>query len=155
MFTKGRAAVVMFVLAGIAAAGAAVALASGGSQFVPKLGSPNGKHVSPGRIHMTAKAAGAKTVFLWVSRKHKLKHGNLVQCTDATKGCLVTKMKRWKHHKNGWTYTAQAGGFPGFWATTSGKYYWQLQSFAKTPPCKFGTDGDCAFYSKVGSFTVR
>jgi hypothetical protein len=150
MSNKRKAAVLVSV-AMIAVIGAAAALAAG-SALTPRLGSPNGKHVSPGRLQLTATTADATQVFAFVSRKHKLKHGTLVQCTSAARGCLVAKMTPWKHHKDGWTYTALNYNFPGFWATTPGKYYWQVQSFAKTPPC---TNGDCTFVSKVGTFTVR
>jgi hypothetical protein len=144
---------VVFVLAAIVVVGAAVALAAG-SAFTPKLRSPNGKHVSRGQIQLTAKIKDAKTVYVWVTRKRKLKHGKLVQCTKSSKGCLVSTMK----HKGAdkWVYKAPKYDFPGWWATTPGKYYWQVQSFAKQPPCKFGgANGDCAPLSKVGSFTVR
>jgi hypothetical protein len=153
MFTKGRAAVIAFVLASIAVAGAAVALAAG-SAYTPKLGAPNGKHVKPGQIQLTAKIKDAKKVYVWITRKHKVKQGRLVQCTTSSQGCVVSTMK----HKgqNKWVYKSPKYNFNGWFATTPGKYYWQVQSFAKRPPCKFGgANGDCAPLSKVGTFTVR
>lgn len=150
MFSKARTA---GVLAGVAAlvaiAGTAVAIAA--SVYTPRLGSPNGKHVSPNAFSLTAKIADAKTVYVWVSKKRKIKHGNLVECTRATKGCLVDTMKRWKGTSDGWILRPQKYTFPGYFADTPGKYYWQVQSFAKSPPCS----GLCYFDSKVGSFTVR
>jgi hypothetical protein len=154
MSRKGRAAVLVCVLAAIAVTSVAVALAAD-SGFTPKLGAPNGRRVKPGRVHLTAKVADGRSVFVWVTRKRKLKHGQLAECTNVKKGCLVASMKKWKHHADGWTYTALHANFHGFWATTPGRYYWQVESFAKAPPCKFVTDGDCSFYSKIGSFTVR
>jgi hypothetical protein len=153
MFTKGRAAVVVLALAAIAGSGAAVALGAG-SALTPKLRSPNGKHVSPGQIQLTAKIAGANRVFFWISRKHTVKKGKLAQCTAPDHGCLVAPMKRTGHDK--WTYKAPNYNFAGWWATTPGRYYWQVQSITKRSACKSGrANVDCAPLSKVGTFTVR
>jgi hypothetical protein len=153
MFTNGRAAAAVFVLAAIAVAGAAGALAAG-SAFTPKLLSPNGKHVSPGQIQLTAKIADAKTVYFWVTRKRKVKRGRLAQCTTPSKGCLVAPMKSKGHDR--WVYKAPHYTFHGWWATTPGTYYWQVESFPRRPPCKPSpADSDCAPLSKVGTFTVR
>jgi hypothetical protein len=64
-------------------------------------------------------------------------------------------MKPWRGHKDGWIYKPPKYTFPGYFASTAGKYYWEIQSFAKSPPCTVGPNGPCYFYSKVGSFTVR
>jgi hypothetical protein len=153
MFTKGRAALVVSVLAALAVTSAAVALAAG-SALTPKLRSPNGKHVNPGQIQLTAKIAGANTVFFWISRKRKVKKGKLAQCTTTNQGCLVAQMKRNGHDR--WSYKAPSYNFPGWWATTPGKYYWQVQSITARSSCKSGrTKADCAPLSKVGTFTVR
>jgi hypothetical protein len=137
----------------LAITGATVAIAASNASFTPKLGAPNGKRVGAGSITLTVKAKNAKTVYVWVRRNKKLKHGDLVECTATGKGCMVQTMKSKK--KGVFTYKAPAYTFSGWWSTTPGKYYWQAQSFAKSPPCKYVTNGDCSFYSKVGSFTVR
>lgn len=150
MFLKARTAGVLAAVAAMMAiAGAAVAIAS--SSYTPKLGSPNGKHVSRNGFALTAKIADAKTVYIWVNKKHKLKKGQLAECTASQKGCVVDTMKRWSGHKNGWIYKPAKDTFPGWFANTPGKYYWEIQSFAKQPPCS----GLCYFYSKIGTFTVR
>lgn len=155
MFTKGRRAgmIAGFAIM-LAIAGAAVAVAAASSTFTPRLGKPNGKSVSAGRVTLTVKAADAKTVYVWVRRNKKLKKGELAECTTSDKGCLVTTMKASKH-KGVFTYKAPAYSFPGYWATTPGKYYWQAQAFAKSPPCQYVTNGDCAFYSKIGTFRIK
>jgi hypothetical protein len=143
------------VLGGVAIAGATVALAAG-SLFTPKLGTPNGKHVKQGPVTLTAKIVGAKTVFLWLTPKDKIRAGKLVSCTNSAKGCDYVEMKKWKGHADGWVYDAPAYKFAGWWTTTPNKYYWQVESIANTPPCTLGgSDGDCVFNSKVGTVTVR
>jgi hypothetical protein len=153
MFRARTAGVLAGVAVVVSIAGAAVAIAA--SSYTPKLGSPNGKHVAPNGFDLTAKIADAKTVYIWVNKKHKIKKGQLVECTKPTQGCAVDTMKPWKGHKNEWIYEPPKYPFSGYFADTPGKYYWEIQSFAKSPPCNIGPDGPCYFYSKVGSFTVR
>jgi hypothetical protein len=154
MSRKGRRAGLTVGLAvAVAAIGATVAIAASSASFVPKLGKPNGKSVHAGRITLTVKAPAGKTVYVWARPTKKLAHGHLDGCTNVAKGCLYAKMKQTK--KGVFVYKALAVSFKGYWATTRGKYYWQAQSFAKSPPCQFVTNGNCAFYSKIGTFKVK
>jgi hypothetical protein len=91
MFRARTAGVLAGVALAVVIAGAAVAIAA--SSYTPKLGSPNGKHVSPNGFNLTAKIGDAKKVYIWINKKHKIKKGQLVECTAAGKGCVVATMK--------------------------------------------------------------
>jgi hypothetical protein len=129
---------------------AAVAVAAGSLR--PALGPPNGKQLHAGMITIKVKdtAPGAQKygVFVAIGRTHKTdKHGVLKHGCDVSKGCGFVELKRWRHHPGWWTYTA-GFNFPGYWATTPGKYYWQAQHV------------DCVHFrsclatSNIGSFRV-
>ena len=128
--------------------------AAAGSTFGPSLGSPNDKQVSAGAITLKVKAPDAKTVDVWVRRSHVVKRGALVECDLSQQGCAVELMKPWKGHRGWFIYKPPRFSFPGFWATTAGRYYWQAESFAKVPPCQYVTDGDCTFLTRIGHFNV-
>jgi hypothetical protein len=123
----------------VTAAGAAGGVA-------PKLLSPNHKHVAPGHIKLVVDIPvrpNRDGVFIAVSPKHKLdKAGHLKECSGNR--CDFVSPKHAKGHK--YTYVAKFN-FPGYWAVTPGKYYWQVHYF---------TRGDTAIrYSKIGSFVVK
>lgn len=130
-------------------AGAAVAVAAGSLR--PSLGSPNGKRVHAGRITLKVKdtEAGVLHVSVYVAiarTRNTNKHGLLRSC-DVSKGCDFVGLKRWRHHPGWWIYTS-GFNFPGYWATTPGKYYWQAQN----ADCFHFSD--CIAASNIGSFRV-
>jgi hypothetical protein len=135
-FRAGVIGVVLtVVLAGVAAA----------SSPAPRLLSPNGKSVNPGAIKVTVDiplSPAKHGVFIAIQPNRKTKHGRL--SGTCNKRCDFVAPKHLKGHK--WAYTAKYN-FPGYWAVTPGKYYWQVHYYTK---------GDTAvYYSKVGSFTVK
>ncbi len=136
-------AIVLALTVVLALAGAAVA--AGG--LAPKLLTPNHKKVSPGRIKLVVDVPltpAAHGVFIAISPKKHTKSGQLKVCSVLHRCDFVEAAH---HHGHKWTYTAPADNFPGWWATTPGKYYWQVHYF---------TQGDTAlYYSGIGSFTVK
>jgi hypothetical protein len=133
----------------LALSASAIAVASGIAR--PKLISPT-HSTAPGRITLVVKDTAATRkypVFVQIEHTRKLnKYGALKQCTDSSKGCDFVELKRVKKHHGDWSYTAPAYVFPGWWATTPGKYYWQ----AEHVDCSFKS---CQDVSKIGSFTVK
>lgn len=133
-------------LAALLASGT-VAVAGG---LDPSLGSPNHKSVAPGRVKLKVilpVAAASHGVFISIQSKRKLVHGHLTTaCNNPAHGCFYANPT--KHDGHTYVYTAPGGSqFPGWWAVTAGKYYWQAEYF---------TVGDVAnYYSKIGTFKVR
>lgn len=128
----------------LALAFAASAVASGLS---PALLSPNHKSVNPGAIKLVVKVPVAPVkggVFVAIQPNRKLKHGKLSGTCGVTKGCDFVGPKHWKGAKYRWT---AAFNFPGYWAVTPGKYYWQVHYFKK------GYTG--VFWSAIGWFKVK
>jgi hypothetical protein len=124
---------------------AATAIAAGG--VAPTLLSPNHKHVAPGHVRLVVGIplkAAKHGVFVTVSSKRKLdKYGHLKDCGSLTK-CDFVGPTHWKGHKYSWVAN---GTFPGFWAVTPGKYYWQAHYY---------TAGDTAVYwGRIGWFIVK
>ncbi len=131
-------------------AGAGVAVAAGSLR--PALGPPNGKRVHAGRITLKVKDTEAGVlhvgVYVAIARTRKTdKNGLLKSKCDVSKGCDFVGLKRWRHHPGWWIYTS-AFNFPGYWATTPGKYYWQAQN----ADCFHFSD--CIAASHIGSFRV-
>lgn len=138
------AATLAIVLAGAGAAGAATAR--------PQLVRPkHGGVVHVHRIELVVKDASplAKRygVFVGISRSKVRKHGFLAKTGNVKKGESFVKLKRWKGHRGMWIYRPPSYSFPGFWASTSGRYYWQ----AEHTDCNLK---GCEDVSKVGSFRV-
>lgn len=128
-------ALLTLVLAGVALA----------SSPAPRLLSPNGKSVQPGAIKVTVDIPLTPVkhgVFIAIQPNRKLKGGHLSGL--CSKRCDFVTPKHVRGHK--WAYTAKYN-FPGYWAVTPGKYYWQAHYYAK------GFTG--VYYSKIGSFTVK
>ena len=126
----------------LAFAGAAIA-ASG---TLPQLLSPNHKHVAPGKIRLVVGIplkAASHGVFIAINPKRQLdKSGHLKACGSSR--CDFVGPKHWKGDK--YSFVAPFN-FPGYWAVTAGKYYWQVHYY---------TAGDTAVYfSGVGSFVVK
>jgi hypothetical protein len=138
-FRAGAAAAVLAIV--LAAAG--VAVAAGGA--APKLLSPNHQHVAPGHIRLVVEiplTPNRQGVFVAISPTRKLDlHGHL---TSVCKRCDFVGPTHWKGDK----YSDVAKfDFPGYWAVTPGKYYWQAHYY---------TVGDTAVYwSTIGSFVVK
>lgn len=123
---------------------AAAAIAAGSA--APQLLSPNHQHVSPGHIRLVTNIPlrpNRHGVFLAISPTHKLdKQGHLKVCGG--RRCDFVGPTHWKGHK--YSYVAKYS-FPGYWAVTPGKYYWQVHYY---------TVGDTAvYYSGIGSFVVK
>ena len=128
------------LLVALVLAGAAIAASA-----APQLLSPNHKHVAPGKIRLVVavplKAAG-HGVFIAINPSRQLdKNGHLKSTCNR---CDFVGPKHWNGDK--YSYVAQFN-FPGYWASTAGKYYWQAHYY---------TAGDTAVYfSGVGSFVVK
>lgn len=113
-------------LVGVLAA-SAVALAAGG---VPTLIKP-GKRVHRGHIRLVVKDTSALArkyhVFVTINRHKQLdKSHHLANCKKVDKGCYFAELKKYKGHPGEWTWVSPFS-FPGYWATTPGKYFWQAQ----------------------------
>ena len=124
---------------------AATAIAAGG--VTPTLLSPNYKHVAPGHIRIVVGVPlppAKHGVFVAISSKRKLdKYGHLKACSSVIR-CDFVSPKHWKGSK--YSYVAPFK-YPGYWAVTPGKYYWQAHYY---------TRGDTAVYwSGIGSFVVK
>jgi hypothetical protein len=140
------AAVALVVLLAVPA----LAVAAG---FTPTLGAPDKEHVHTGTITIKVHAPDAKSVYVAIRPTRKVSNGQLKSCVLTEKGCEYYLLKPWTHHPGWWKLTAKPAGYSGWWTTTPGKYYWQAESFAKTPPCSLAS-GPCYFFSTVGSFRV-
>ena len=148
-----RRVVVASALAAVCVlAGAALALANGNTKPVlktPKLGAT----VHAGKITLVAYDPGVpksvNDVDAQIEPHRKLdKNGYLKSCLNVTKGCDFVGLKPWKGHPGFWRYTANAD-FPGYWAVTAGKYYWQVSHTA--PDCDAK---GCEIASAIHSFKV-
>jgi hypothetical protein len=138
-----RAGVLAAALA-LALVVAGVATAAGG--MAPQLLSPNHKHVAPGAIRLVVKVPlkpAKHGVFVAIATSRKLdRYGHLKVCGSSR--CDFVGPKHWKG--SDYSYVAQFN-FPGYWAVTPGRYYWQAHYY---------TAGDTAVYwSGIGSFVVK
>jgi hypothetical protein len=133
-------------------AGAAVAL---GSPFsAPVLKSPGkGKRLHAGVITLIVKDPGVpkdvQPVYVTISPKRKLdKYGRLKQYGGCGSKCDFVALKPWRHHAGEWIYKTPFN-FPGYWAVTPGKYYWQAEHVA--PLCQAK---GCEVASAIHTFRV-
>lgn len=117
----------------------------------PGLRSPrNGQGVHAGRITLIVQDRGVHKGFgeyVAISPRRKLlKRNGLPLCgpKQDVHGCDFIQLRRRPHHAGEWTYTASYS-FPGYWAVTPGKYYWQAEHVGAT-----GSD----VTSRVQSFRV-
>jgi hypothetical protein len=139
-FRAGAAATALAILLAVAG----TAIAAGG--VAPKLLSPNHAHVAPGHIRLVVEVPlqpARHGVFVAISPTKKLdSNGHLKECF--VKRCDFVGPTHWKGDK----YSDVAKfNFPGYWAVTPGRYYWQAHYY---------TVGDTAVYwSTIGSFVVR
>jgi hypothetical protein len=139
-----RAGAVAAVFALVAASAATAAIAAGG--VAPTLLTPNHKRVHRGHIALVVNVplkTAKHGVFIVINNHRSLnKSGNLKECKSSR--CDIIGPKHWKGTK--YRYVSPFN-FPGYWAVSPGKYYWQAQYF---------TAGDTAnYYSKVGWFIVK
>jgi hypothetical protein len=140
-----------------AALGLVCALVLGGAAVAaglrPTLGKPNHKPVHVGAIVLKLADAAPKArkygVFITINKMRRLdKHGNLSSSPcHSDSGCTFVQAKPWAHHPGMWVYSPPNYGFPGFWATTPGKYYWQAEHTDCNMP-------GCEATSKIGWFQV-
>jgi hypothetical protein len=130
-----------------------VALASGLSNPVQK--SPgNNARVHAGKITFKVKDPGVpksvQPVYIAIGPTKAKAHAEALNKNP--KGCSHTcdfvAMHPWKGHPGMWIYTSQFN-FPGYWAVTPGKYYWQAQHVA--PLCQAP---HCLVFSQIHSFRV-
>jgi hypothetical protein len=124
----------------------ASAVAAGGT--APRLGSPNHRHVSPGRIKLVVyvpQAAASGGVFIKIQPTRKTSKGHLPTKCTVSKRCQYVQPHHVKGHK--YEFVATAGSFPGYWATTPGKLYWQAQYYTASYTANY--------YSSIGTFYVK
>jgi hypothetical protein len=147
-----RVAVVGALAIVFALAGTALALANGFT--TPVLKSPKqGQKVHAGTITLTVFDPGVpksvNDVGVQIEPKRKLdKNGFLRTCLEVSEGCDDIGLKPWKHHPGYWRTVVNIS-FPGFWAATPGKYYWQASHTA--PLCQAK---GCEIVSAIHSFRV-
>jgi hypothetical protein len=140
-------------LAAVVAAALVVAAVAVGSPFsAPVLKSP-GKRVHAGKITLVVKDPGVpksvRPVYVQIRPQRKLdKNGHLARCIEVSKGCEFTSLRPWRGHLGMWRTTVK-NSFPGYWAVTPGKYYWQADHVA--PLCHAR---GCEVVSKIGTFRV-
>jgi hypothetical protein len=146
-----KAALSAIGVVAVVLAGAAVAVGSAFSH--PVLKSP-GKRVHAGVITLIVKDPGVpksvRPVYVTIAPKKKLNRvGRLTQYKGCSSGqCDFVALKPRKGHPGEWIYKTPFN-FPGYWAVTPGKYYWQAQHVA--PLCKAK---GCEVVSKIRTFTV-
>jgi hypothetical protein len=134
-------------------ASAAVAMGAPGA---PAIVSPKpGAQVTAGNIRLVVRDTTEPKgfdVFVQISRQRKLnRFGHLAACNNLGKGCDFLILSRWKGHSGEWTYSFSSPvGFPGFWATTPGRYYWQ----ALHVNCRVTHKDSCHVTSTIASFEV-
>ena len=141
---------------GLAVGLAGVIGASGvafGAGAGPTLVSPHrGERVHAGAIRLVVRDTSAeantyKEIDVTISRHRRLnRQGFLIGCgarPNTASGCDYLNLHRWAHHPGDWTVI---GGFdfPGYWAVTPGRYYWQA--------VQTGANGLVG--SRIGSFRV-
>lgn len=122
----------------------------------PVLKSP-GKHkvVRPGRIILKVYDPGVskdlRPVYVTIRPNRKLDragHLSNAHC-DVAKRCDFLDLTPWRGHRGWWIYVNKTS-FPGWWATTPGRLYWQASHTAPLCDAK-----GCEIVSRIGSFRVR
>ncbi|MHB1469576.1 MAG: hypothetical protein ACYCU0_00770 [Solirubrobacteraceae bacterium] len=140
------------LLAALAAVlcGAAVAVAAASGPTLVKPANKGSVHANRIKLVVMDSSALAKKygVFVGISRSRKTKsNGFLAATANVKKGESFIKMKPWKGHAGLWIYSPPKYSFPGYWASTAGRYYWQ----AEHTDC---TIKGCEAISRIGSFKV-
>jgi hypothetical protein len=149
---RNRALVVSaLALLGVIAFGA-VALASPFS--APILKAPRGgQHVHAGVVTLIVADSGipkdVRPVYVTISPRRTLdKFGHLKTAKNCSSRCDFVKLHPRKGHPGQWIYKSQFN-FPGYWAVTDGKYYWQAEHVA--PLCQAK---GCEVVSKISTFHI-
>ncbi|MFZ0041901.1 MAG: hypothetical protein WAK93_11380 [Solirubrobacteraceae bacterium] len=146
----GRSVAVGLLAVACVLAGAAGAIASPTSR--PVLKSPgNGKRVHAGHVKLKVFDPGVpkdvSPVYVTISNKRSLdRFGHLKVHSHCASKCDFVALRR--GGGGTWTYKAPFN-FPGYWAVTPGKYYWQASHTA--PLCQAK---GCEIVSKIHTFRV-
>jgi hypothetical protein len=149
MFKSRRiaAALVAGGLCTLAATGVAGAAGAGPTLVTPH----HGQHVGPGNIRIVV-SSPVGPVFVQIRPRRKLNQaGHLASCLALKKRCDFVELLPWKHHPGKYIYDSSGFAFPGFWATTPGRIYWQ----AHYNNCAVTEVDSCRIVSAIGSFRVR
>jgi hypothetical protein len=112
------------------------------------LGSPNGKHVKHGHIKVVVAVHGSSggNLYVLIAGRKQVNAGHLNATCNVTAACDTLKLHPWRGHPGKWIYTGRWFTFPGYWASSKGKRFWQAEYFCP------GTS--CQSWSNIGSFTV-
>jgi hypothetical protein len=145
---RGRRLVAALGVALIALFAVGASAVAAGSDS-PSLVKPKGK-ARRGKVRLvvrdTSGLARKYHVFVTINRHKQFdKYHHLKNCNKVQKGCQFIELKKYKGHPGEWTETGHYN-FPGYWATTPGKYYWQAQTVGN------GRGG--VNVSKIGSFRI-
>lgn len=147
-----RAALLAIGVVAVVLAGAAVAVGSPFSH--PALKSPGkGKRVHAGVVTLIVRDPGVpksvRPVYATISPKKKLnRFGRLTTYKTCGSKCDFVALKPRTGHPGEWIYKTPFN-FPGYWAVTPGKYYWQAQHVA--PLCQAK---GCEVVSAIHTFRV-
>ncbi len=147
-----RAMLLVIAVPAVAFAGAGVAFGSPFSH--PVLKSPGkGTRVHAGVVTLIVKDAGVpksvRPVYVTISARKTLnRFGRLTQSKTCGSKCDFVALAPRKGHRGEWIYKTPFN-FPGYWAVTPGKYYWQAEHVA--PLCKAK---GCEVVSPIHTFTV-
>jgi hypothetical protein len=146
-----RLARVIVIALVCAMATAAVAIAA---PFSPPVQKAPGNHhaVGAGVVTLIVKDPGVpkdvRPVFVTISPRRTLdKYGHLklLKCVGR---CDFVAMRPWRGHPGFWIYKSKFN-FPGYWAVTPGRYFWQAEHTA--PLCQAT---GCEVVSPIHSFRV-
>jgi hypothetical protein len=149
---RRRAALAAALVLATFAAVVGVALANNNTP--PTLRTPHkGARVHAGVIRLTVYDPGlsgdSAPVYVTISNRRSLdRYGHLKEPKGCNSRCDFFPLKRVKGHPGLWRYTAKYN-FPGYWAVTPGRYYWQANHVA--PACDAN---GCELVSPIRSFRV-
>jgi hypothetical protein len=152
MFARLRSPVAFALAVVCLLAVSATAVASGFS--APILRAPgNGKAVHAGTVTLIVNDPGVpndvRPVYVTISDKRSLdKYGHLKMAKHCSSRCDFLALHPWKGHKGLWITKTQFN-FPGYWAVTPGKYYWQASHVA--PLCEAK---GCSVVSAIHTFHI-
>jgi hypothetical protein len=154
MFTRPGRKLTLALTAAAVTVLAISSLAFAAGSNAPVLKAPGaGKKVNPGKIRLVVRDTSADArkyggVFVAINHHKKFdKYHELASKCAVDKGCDFVQLKRWAGHPGLWTYTAHFN-FPGYWATTPGRYFWQANHVG-------GTSRSGHVVSAIHSFVVR
>jgi hypothetical protein len=153
-FAAGRRPSLIILAAALVAATLLLAsLASAASASGPAPLAPNnGKHFKVGafltfKVRDRSAAARANGIFMRISDRKKVKHGQL-QASPGNGSGDFAKMKRRKHGI--YTYTPRHYTFPTWYMQKPDVYYWQAHHI----DCSPGAPNNCDIVGKIRHFRV-